>query len=57
MIGMIREGKTDEDEDVPDVDFRPPSMDDVIAMIVEKMPKLRSRRLLTFRLAPAVTRV
>ncbi|KAK0226418.1 hypothetical protein IW262DRAFT_1294613 [Armillaria fumosa] len=55
--GPCRWEDSDEDEDVPDVDFHSPSMEDVIAMIVEKMPKLRSRGLLTFRPAPAVTSV
>ncbi|PBK74008.1 hypothetical protein ARMSODRAFT_567909 [Armillaria solidipes] len=49
------EDSDSDDSDAPDVDFHPPSVDDVVAMIAEKMPKLTGRGLLTF--CPAVTRV
>lgn len=49
------EDSDSDEEDAPDVDFHQPSVDDVVAMIAEKMPKLMSRELLTF--CPAVTSV
>ncbi|KAK0454463.1 hypothetical protein EV421DRAFT_1729657 [Armillaria borealis] len=50
------EDSDSDEEEAPDIDFHPPSMDDVVAMIAEKMLKpVTSRGLLTFHPAPAMT--